>query len=256
MEIKGILFDKDGTLIDFNSFWIRVAKSVVPEFLKKNQIPADQKHIDLVMEAMGIFGDYVDPNGALAYKSNREIAEGVAESLAGNGIQTDSRQVQEQLVRLFEESIFEQKIPFQTFTDLPELFRRLKAKEIRLGIATADTMVSAKHCVQELQIEELLDYIGADDGTVRPKPEPDMFEAFCQAYGLEPGEVAVVGDTRNDMKFARNCKGKAIGVLSGVSAKEDFEDLADMVIPSVADIFSILEPGEKNEESVEWQKSL
>ena len=80
---------------------------------------------------------------------------------------------------------------------------------------------------------------------------------FCKAYGLEPEEVAVVGDTYNDMRFAKNCKGKAVGVLSGVSRKgKIFQDLADVVLPSVADIFSILDQGEEKEECSEWQRSL
>ena len=84
MDIKGILFDKDGTLIEFHSFWVQAAKRVVPEFLTENQISPDQKHADVVMEAMGVFGDDIDPNGALAYKSNKEIAEEITEALAQN----------------------------------------------------------------------------------------------------------------------------------------------------------------------------
>lgn len=61
MDIKGILFDKDGTLIEFHSFWVQAAKRVVPEFLTENQISPDQKHADVVMEAMGVFGDDIDP---------------------------------------------------------------------------------------------------------------------------------------------------------------------------------------------------
>ena len=45
-------------------------------------------------------------------------------------------------------------------------------------------------------------------------------------------------------------------MLSGVSRKEDFQDLADVVLPSVADIFSILDQGEEKEECSEWLRSL
>ena len=102
MDIKGILFDKDGTLIEFHSFWVQAAKRVVPEFLAENQISPDQKHVDVVMEAMGVFGDDIDPNGALAYKSNKEIAEEITEALASKEIYIDSRKAQKQIVRLFE----------------------------------------------------------------------------------------------------------------------------------------------------------
>ena len=209
------------------------------------------------MEAMGVFGDDIDPNGALAYKSNKEIAEEITEALASKEIYIDSRKAQKQIVRLFEKIATDSQMQFQTFTDLPELFQQLRKRQIRIGIATTDTIASTRHCLRKLQIEDLIDYVGADDGVARPKPDPDMFETFCKAYGLEPEEVAVVGDTYNDMRFAKNCKGKAVGVLSGVSRKEDFQDLADVVLPSVADIFLLFWiKGEEKEECSEWQRSL
>lgn len=56
MDIKGILFDKDGTLIEFHSFWVQAAKRVVPEFLAENQISPDQKHVDVVRRQGSFWG--------------------------------------------------------------------------------------------------------------------------------------------------------------------------------------------------------
>ena len=198
----------------------------------------------------------IDPNGALAYKSNKEIAEEITEALASKEIYIDSRKAQKQIVRLFEKNCNRQPDAVSDIYRSSGIFQQLRKRQIRIGIATTDTIASTRHCLRKLQIEDLIDYVGADDGVARPKPDPDMFETFCKAYGLEPEEVAVVGDTYNDMRFAKNCKGKAVGVLSGVSRKEDFQDLADVVLPSVADIFSILDQGEEKEECSEWQRSL
>ena len=39
MKIKGILFDKDGTLIDFFSLWLAAAERAIPEFLAEQGLP-------------------------------------------------------------------------------------------------------------------------------------------------------------------------------------------------------------------------
>ena len=47
--IKGILFDKDGTLIDFFSIWPEIGKRVIPAFLTLNGIE-DKKIEEVVKE--------------------------------------------------------------------------------------------------------------------------------------------------------------------------------------------------------------
>ena len=37
-----------------------------------------------------------------------------------------------------------------------------------------------------------------------PKPAPDIARMFCSQYGLLPEQVAMVGDSANDMLFAKN----------------------------------------------------
>lgn len=60
-----------------------------------------------------------------------------------------------------------------------------------------------KNCLKRLEVLEKFDYVGADDGVLRPKPEADMFLEFQKKFGLKPQEIAVVGDTYNDIRFAR-----------------------------------------------------
>ena len=45
--IKGILFDKDGTLIDFFSLWLGAAKAVVIQFLKENELSEEVRLISI-----------------------------------------------------------------------------------------------------------------------------------------------------------------------------------------------------------------
>ena len=60
--IRGILFDKDGTLVDFFSLWLQAALAVTPAFLEENHIQPDKDMIDYVLRAMGVEDGKVDPS--------------------------------------------------------------------------------------------------------------------------------------------------------------------------------------------------
>lgn len=81
MKIRGVLFDKDGTLIDFYSLWLTTTEKVMPMFLRANGLPADEETVRCVMEAVGVKGGTVDPNGAIAYKPYMGIAEDMKDAL-------------------------------------------------------------------------------------------------------------------------------------------------------------------------------
>ena len=126
--------------------------------------------------------------------------------------------------------------------DIKAVLDSLKQRNIWIGLATADTVPSAKNCLKRLEVLEKFDYVGADDGVLRPKPEADMFLEFQKKFGLKPQEIAVVvGDTYNDIRFARENGGVAIGVLSGVSQEADFCGEADYILNSVGELPQLLE---------------
>ena len=100
--IRGILFDKDGTLVDFFSLWLQAALAVTPAFLEENHIQPDKDMTDYVLRAMGVEDGKVDPRGALAYKSYQEIAADICQALEKKGITLDPARVQEQLERQLE----------------------------------------------------------------------------------------------------------------------------------------------------------
>lgn len=247
--IKGILFDKDGTLIDFYDLWLRAALAVMPVFMQENRIPQEDGMEEYLLDAIGIRQGRVDPKGPLAYKSYGEIAEAVSEALAGKGMFIPDDVIRRQLIEMFGAYTSREDIEVKSLADLKSLFLDLKRHGVAIGLATADTMESAKNCLELLGVLDCFDYIGADDGRLRAKPEPDMLIAFAGTIGAKPEEIMVVGDTYNDIQFARKCGSLAVGVLSGVSGMEDYCGEADYVLRSVADLEG-LQIWQKS-----WQKS-
>lgn len=239
--IKGILFDKDGTLVDFFSLWLQAATTVIPVFLRRNGIEDSKELVQHLLRTIGVDKGEVDPRGALAYKSYGEIAEDVCAALSEKGKTVSVTEARKQLEELFNENVTRRDAKFQLFTDMNVLMENLKSRNIVIGLATADTEISAKNCLDSIGVKEFFDYIGADDGRRKPKPDKEMFLEFAEQFSLRPEEIAVVGDTYNDMIFARKNGGIAIGVLSGVSEAEDFGNEADYVIASIRELPELLD---------------
>jgi phosphoglycolate phosphatase len=125
---------------------------------------------------------------------------------------------------------------------LEPIFRQFKARQIRLGIATNDNEASARNHLAMLELDHLVDFVAGYDSVKKAKPAGDMVHAFCETCGLEPIEVAVVGDNPHDLEMARQAgAGLAIGVLSGNSNLTDFGTLADAVLASIAELPAYLE---------------
>lgn len=241
MKIRGILFDKDGTLIDFYSLWLSATETVIPNFLEENGLPSDERTIKVVLEAIGVKDGTVDPNGAIAYKPFMGIAEDIREALVKEAIPVTitTAEICSQIVEMFDAVLTAENREYVTFTDTKKLFQELKNQGIYIGLATADTYGTAKKCMQGIGVFEYFDFIGSDDGVMKAKPDPDMLERFAGQFGIAPEEIAVVGDTKNDIRFAKSANAVSIGVLCGLGSKQDLEN-ADYIIDSVDNLLSLL----------------
>lgn len=238
--IKGILFDKDGTLIDFFALWLNAALETIPLFLEQNGIEPTEETEEFLLGVIGVENGKVNPRGALAYKSYKEIAEDICGALKEKQVFLEADKVRRQIETLFVENVTGNGADYRQFVNVESLLENLKASGVAIGMATADTTASAKACLEKINALHLFDYIGADDGVLKPKPAPDMFEQFKKLTGLESGEIAVVGDTYNDIVFAKENGGIGVGVLSGVSSREDFQGEADYILDSIGDLPKII----------------
>ena len=68
------------------------------------------------------------------------------------------------------------------------------------------------------------------------KPSGEIITKAAKYWDIDSEKILVVGDTLNDMRFAHNGGAIAVGVLSGVSKRQDLQAMADYIIDSVADL--------------------
>jgi phosphoglycolate phosphatase len=238
---RGILFDKDGTLIDFHGTWVPATidtASALAELALPEAPP--QARADLVKRLVGLIGydpvtRSLDPESLLARGSLGEIAALWAREA---GLQ-EMRDAIERIGAEFRVHAVGSATPL---VPLGPLFGRLRGRGLRIGVATMDTTLSARMTFANLNVDHLLDFITGFDGGHGEKPGPGMVHGFCAAAGLTPGEVVVVGDSMHDLAMAKAAgAGLAVAVLSGVAGHEHLADAADYVINGIDELELLLE---------------
>lgn len=231
MMIKGVLFDKDGTLINFNKLWIKMVGEMVDELLVEVGEVGNQTLKCNMLESVGVANQSVDGKGYLASGTSLDVAEAfqklLPEEIPGlhEWIKSKQSSFTANNLNLIE--------PTGDIAKLVSLFRN---KNIVVGVVTADDLEATHHCLKKLDITGDIQFIATAD-LFEAKPSPESFQVFCEKFNLKPDEVVMVGDTVVDMQYAKNghaCYG--IGVLSGTGSEEELAPLADFMISTIDDL--------------------
>ena len=227
MAIKGIVFDKDGTLIDVDRTWLPIYRSILQELFA-----TDEAGAEALMEKAGY-----NP-ATKRMRAGSVMAGGTTGQLvdiwwAGHSI-ADRADMCRRLDHDYTALVEQHLTPLMP---LPPIMTALRADGYRLGLATNDIFVSATHHVRLIGITSHLEAIITSDRVNQAKPSGDMIRAFAAQTGLQPFEIAIVGDNSHDLEEAHNGgAGLGIGVLTGNATRDDIAHLADYVIDSVADL--------------------
>lgn len=256
MAIKGILFDKDGTLIDFYEVWGTAVVPVMQKLLDQYGL-SEVPHIrEKLLGTLGVVNGKIDSEGALAWKPYALIAEDLLEALEPFEGKPDAEELTRELIDGFYEEVCAKRQEYPTFTDLPALMKTLKNMDIKIGVATTDELDSTKTCMEKLGIAEEISFYGTAGGVLPAKPSGVLIEEAAKYWQIDTAQIAVVGDTPNDMRFAHNGNALGIAVLSGTGKKEDLQPYADEIIDSVDELIALLESmnlaEEKNGEKGEY----
>ncbi len=225
--MHGILFDKDGTLLDFEATWLPVLRAFA----------RDLAHGDHeVAEAMLERGGFDPETGR--FRAGSTIAAGTSVDLARLWYPTLDGDALGAIVQRID-SGFAAGGPGHAvlLPGVAETLAELKDRGHVMGVATNDGTAIATEALAAIGLGAFFARVLGYDAVVHPKPAPDMVLAFAAEAGMTPADILVVGDNAHDMVMARTAgAGAAIGVLSGNGAADDLAPFADVILDSIRDL--------------------
>ncbi|MFM7679141.1 MAG: HAD family hydrolase [Roseiflexaceae bacterium] len=229
-----VIFDKDGTLIDFQHMWGQWAHAFA---IRLSQALGHDVYLQVATAyAFDASSGYIDPRGPLAIATMATMQQMAVLIVAPY---CASQAAALQLVQ----HAWQPPDPTreaQPLADLVALFTAIRSHGVAIAIATADNRAPTVATMQHLGLASMIDaFACADDVGVAAKPAPDKIYAICRQLRIQPADCIMIGDTPADMQMGRNAGVMArIGVTSGLSTATDLHADASWIMPSVGHLFA------------------
>ena len=226
-----VVFDKDGTLIDFDAMW----GGWTLELGRRLDVATRRPVAGDVFAAIGFdpASSRIRAGAPLAVATMAELGEVVAAVVRRwcPSVAAARRAVES---AWFRPDPVAAAVPT---ADLRTLFRRLRGADRLIAVATTDDRAPTDATLRGLGVREHVSALACGDDGVGVKPDPAMVLAVCTALRVAPARVAIVGDTPADLAMGRSAgAGRVIGVLTGVGGRSELEPLADAVLGSVGEL--------------------
>ena len=215
--IKAIVFDKDGTLLDFEATWneaVGVAFDQISD-AHARETSADMFGYDLASRT-------VLPHSPFVSESN-DVVMGLVSDLID--------------VETFERTINQvSRLHVVPSSEATATLKTLVANGVKLAIATNDSEGAARHHVSALGWTQLFTSVKGYDSGHGAKPDPGMVLAAVEECGAIPGSYLMVGDSVHDI-----LAGQAAGATTvAIGNNQGALSLADHKIKKMTDLIALV----------------
>lgn len=183
------------------------------------------------------------------------IDEATVKTYIGNGV---SRLVKRVLTRDMQAepdaALFGQALPIfekhylegvshqsHPFHGVPEGLVALKAAGYRLGCITNKAEKFTRPLLKDTGLAGFFELILSGDLLPKKKPDPMPLLHACEKFGIQPGEMLLIGDSLNDVQAARAAGCHVFVVPYGYNRGRPVDELdADAVVPTLIEAVKLV----------------
>ena len=217
-ELKGLLFDMDGTLVDNLAYHFKAFEEY-----------ANREGLTL-LEPLSLKVNGMHSNDIFPLLLGDEVA-------ARYGLDRLNREKEEVYRDMYRPHI-------EPIAGLMELLREAKAKGVKCALGSSGCRENVEMIIEGLGIADLIDASISGSDVTHGKPHPEIFTKAHEALGLKAEECVVVEDAVNGIVAGVRAGCKCIAItttatedaLSEAGASLCFSDYSTVTIDKIANL--------------------
>ena len=214
-EMKTIIFDMDGVLIDSEPYWREVEKAI---FLKEGVLITDEMCYDVQgLKAEHVVETWVKQFPHLKHSVTEYVAwiqDGVQQKISTEGKPMDG---------------------------VLETLEFLRQKGCKMLVASSSNYVLINTVIDRLGIRKYFDVIHSSQDEKLGKPYPDVFLHAAARIGSRPEDCIVIEDSANGVRAAKAAGMTAIAIPAPSNYSNPVFDMAEYKLRNMGEVIGIFE---------------
>ena len=216
MEIKAILFDMDGLMIDTESLsteaFINSAKAQGYNMTKEETLKV------LGFTKASIYQFWID---------------------YFQGTNVDGKKLVDDHYEYIENVLYTvgpEKMPY-----VEELLKYLRKNNYKIAVASSSDTADIKNNLEKTKLEKYIDEIASGAEVENGKPAPDVFLLAAERLGVDAKDCLILEDSKAGIKAGKASGAMVFMVPDMFTVDKECEDTADRILTNLGEVIEILE---------------
>ncbi len=216
MEIKAVLFDMDGLMIDTESLsteaFINSAKAQGYNMTKEETLKV------LGFTKASIYQFWID---------------------YFQGTNVDGKKLVDDHYEYIENVLYTvgpEKMPY-----VEELLKYLRENNYKIAVASSSDTADIKNNLEKTKLEKYIDEIASGAEVENGKPAPDVFLLAAERLGVDAKDCLILEDSKAGIKAGKASGAMVFMVPDMFTVDKECEDTADRILTNLGEVIEILE---------------
>jgi HAD hydrolase, family IA, variant 3 len=216
MEIKAVLSDMDGLMVDTESLsteaFINSAKAQGYNMTKEETLKV------LGFTKANIYQFWID---------------------YFQGTNVDGKKLVDDHYEYIENVLYTvgpEKMPY-----VEELLKYLRENNYKIAVASSSDTADIKNNLEKTKLEKYIDEIASGAEVENGKPAPDVFLLAAKRLGVDPKDCLILEDSKAGIKAGKASGAMVFMVPDMFTVDKECEDTADRILTNLGEVIGILE---------------